>query len=142
MSYLDLGDAAFHRRWFDSINGLWSPLYAWLLGAAMFVVKPSRAWEFPVAHAVNFLIYVSAFLCFEFLLRTLVQDLRDGRLSNGGVAFSERALYALGYALFLWTSLDVITVWTLSPDGRVLTIDTTMHGPRGDRAMKTVYQRS
>jgi hypothetical protein len=34
------------------------------------------------------------------------------------------------------------SVWTLSPDGRVLTIDTTMHGPRGDRAMKTVYQRS
>jgi hypothetical protein len=33
------------------------------------------------------------------------------------------------------------SVWTLSPDGRVLTIDTTMHGPRGDRAMKTVYQR-
>ena len=34
------------------------------------------------------------------------------------------------------------SVWTLSPDGRVLTIDTTMHGTRGDRAMKTVYQRS
>jgi hypothetical protein len=34
------------------------------------------------------------------------------------------------------------SVWTLSPDGRVLTIDTTMHSPRGDRSMKTVYQRS
>ena len=34
------------------------------------------------------------------------------------------------------------SIWTLSPDGRVLTIDTTMHSPRGDRAMKTVYQRS
>jgi hypothetical protein len=34
------------------------------------------------------------------------------------------------------------SVWTLSPDGRVLTIDTTMHSPRGDHAMKTVYQRS
>ena len=34
------------------------------------------------------------------------------------------------------------SVWTLSPDGRVLTIDTTMHSERGDRAMKTVYQRS
>ena len=116
MSYLDLGDAAFHRRWFDSINGLWSPLYVWLLGAAMFVVQPSRIWEFPVAHAVNFLIYVAAFLCFEFLLRTLVRDLRDGGSSDAGSGFSERSLYALGYAVFLWTSLDVITVWTLSPD--------------------------
>ena len=34
------------------------------------------------------------------------------------------------------------SVWTLSPDGQVLTIDTTTHSPRGDRAMKTVYQRS
>jgi hypothetical protein len=34
------------------------------------------------------------------------------------------------------------SVWTLSPDGRVLTIDTTMQSERGDRAMKTVYQRS
>ncbi len=34
------------------------------------------------------------------------------------------------------------SVWTLSPDGRALTIDTTMHSPRGDHAMKTVYQRS
>ena len=34
------------------------------------------------------------------------------------------------------------SVWTLSPDRHVLTIETTMHSPRGDRAMKSVYQRS
>jgi hypothetical protein len=34
------------------------------------------------------------------------------------------------------------SVWTLSPDGKVLTIDTTFHGPRGDRNMKSVYQRA
>ena len=34
------------------------------------------------------------------------------------------------------------SVWTLSPDGRTLTIDTTMHTPRGDRAMKTVYDKT
>jgi hypothetical protein len=34
------------------------------------------------------------------------------------------------------------SIWTLSPDGQILTIDTTMHGPHGDHAMKTVYQRS
>ncbi len=34
------------------------------------------------------------------------------------------------------------SIWTLSSDGRVLTIDSTMHSPRGDRAMKTVYVRS
>jgi hypothetical protein len=34
------------------------------------------------------------------------------------------------------------SVWTLSKDGRTLTIDTTMHTLRGDRAMKTVYTKS
>jgi len=34
------------------------------------------------------------------------------------------------------------STWTLSPDGKVLTIDTTLHSPRGDRAIKTVYLRS
>lgn len=33
------------------------------------------------------------------------------------------------------------SVWTLSPDGRTLTIDTTMHSARGDRTMKTVFVR-
>lgn len=34
------------------------------------------------------------------------------------------------------------SVWTLSPDGRTLTIDTTMHTPRGDRTMKSVYTKA
>lgn len=34
------------------------------------------------------------------------------------------------------------SVWTLSPDGRTLTIDTTMHTPRGDRTMKAVYTKA
>jgi hypothetical protein len=93
------------------------PLYAWLLGATMFAVRPSRALEFPVAHAVNFLIFVAALVCFEFLLRSLSQDLRLKAPQEGSTwALSERSLYALGYAIFLWTSLDVITIWTLSPD--------------------------
>jgi hypothetical protein len=33
------------------------------------------------------------------------------------------------------------SVWTLSPDGRTLTIDTTMQSARGDRTMKTVFNR-
>lgn len=34
------------------------------------------------------------------------------------------------------------STWTVSPDGRTLTIDTVMHTPRGDRNMKTVYLKS
>jgi len=31
------------------------------------------------------------------------------------------------------------STWTVSPDGRTLTIDTVMHTPNGDKTMKTVY---
>jgi len=34
------------------------------------------------------------------------------------------------------------STWMVSPDGRTLTIDTVMHGPRGDRTLKTVYLKS
>jgi hypothetical protein len=34
------------------------------------------------------------------------------------------------------------STWTLSPDGRTLTIDTVMRTPRGDKTMKTVYVKS
>ena len=34
------------------------------------------------------------------------------------------------------------SVWTVSPDGQTLTIETTMQSPRGERQMKMVYQKS
>jgi hypothetical protein len=34
------------------------------------------------------------------------------------------------------------SVWSMSPDGRTLTIQTTVHGPRGDRTFTGVYQRA
>lgn len=34
------------------------------------------------------------------------------------------------------------SLWSVSPDGRTLSIDTTLNGPRGERTMKTVYVKS
>lgn len=119
MCYLDQGDAFFQHKWSDAVNGLWSPLYSWLLGGALFIAKPSRWWEFPAAHVVNFLIYLAAFLCFEFFLRSLWKDLswRVPAIDGPGIqSLSRDSLFAIGYAVFLWTSLELITVWELSPD--------------------------
>jgi hypothetical protein len=117
--YLDQGDAFFHGKLSYAINGLWSPLYSWLLGAALFVAKPSRWWEFPVAHLVNFLIYLATLLCFEFFLRSLWQDVRWNLppIDTPNIqSLSKNSLFAIGYAVFLWTSLELITIWELSPD--------------------------
>lgn len=34
------------------------------------------------------------------------------------------------------------STWTVSPDGKTLTVETVMHSPRGDKTMKTVYLKS
>jgi hypothetical protein len=116
MCYLDLGDVFFHGRWADAVNGYWSPLYAWLVGAALFIVKPSRWWEFPTAQAVNFLIFLGALACFEFLLRSMISEWHGNDREEQAQPLSQFSLLAIGYSLFLWTSLELISVWDVSPD--------------------------
>jgi hypothetical protein len=114
--YLDLGDAFFRHKWFDVVNGYWSPLYAFFLGLALFVVKPARWWEFPIAHVVNFIMFVFSLAGFEFFLRTLRQDRGTDARDENAQGLTEPSLLALSYAIFLWTSLELITVWALGAD--------------------------
>jgi hypothetical protein len=48
ISYLDMGDAFLRGDWSMAINTVWSPLYSWILGLTMHILKPSIRWEFPV----------------------------------------------------------------------------------------------
>jgi Na+-translocating ferredoxin:NAD+ oxidoreductase RnfD subunit len=57
VAYLDIGDAYFRGDWEVAISTVWSPLYAWILGAVMWLVEPSMRWEFPLVHLVNFFIF-------------------------------------------------------------------------------------
>src|SRR6266567_2909285 len=57
-----------------------------ILGFFLKVLKPSAYWEYPMAHLMNFLIYVAALGCFEFFLVTFIAKRKshDQELLNDG----------------------------------------------------------
>ena len=60
VSYLDLADAWRRGDWAQAVSLYWSPLYSWLLGGALALLRPPARAEFPVVHLVNLLLYVAA----------------------------------------------------------------------------------
>jgi hypothetical protein len=120
MSYLDVGDAFVHRNWAVAVNGWWSPLYAWTLGLVLHATGASPKWEFPIAHVVNFGIFVLALFALRFLLCALLEFIhsRDrGKDTDSNLAsLPDWAITLIGYAVFLWISLEITTVYEVSPD--------------------------
>jgi hypothetical protein len=119
ISYLDMGDAYWRANWHMAINACWSPFYSWILGLSLKVLKPSPYWEYPLVHLVNFLIYVGALACFEFFLGRFIRNCcASGKEANkaGEALLPEWAWWALGYSLFIWTSLVLISLATVTPD--------------------------
>jgi hypothetical protein len=112
IAYLDIGDAYLRGDWANAINAYWSPLYSWILGATLRVFSPSTAAELPLVKVVNFAVFVFAFVSFEVFWRramVFVEDLNDSPPPRW-------AMTALGYGVFLWTSLTFIGVSSDTPD--------------------------
>jgi hypothetical protein len=119
MSYLDIAEAYLRRDWHTAVNAYWSPLYSWLIALALLIVRPSPYWKFSVIHLVNFAIYLFALGCFAFLIQELVhfnRSRRDALLAAGLVMLPGWALVALGYPLFIWSSLYLLFLAIESPD--------------------------
>jgi hypothetical protein len=119
INYLDMGDAYLRGDWEMALNGLWSPLYSWLLGLAMVLIKPSITQEFPVVHMVNFLIYLMALASFQYFLLELHRYYRSriDTLPEGDSLLShESILIVLSYSFFIWSSIKYINFWIVTPD--------------------------
>lgn len=119
MSYLDIAEAYLRQDWSTAVNAYWSPLYSWLIALGLLLVRPSPYWKFTILHLVNFAIYLFALGCFAFLIRELVQlnrSLREKLLAEGLVILPGWAIGALGYPLFIWSSLYLILIAEESPD--------------------------
>ena len=117
INYLDLSDAFLKGDWEAAVNGTWSPLYPLLLSFARFIARPSPYWEFAVAHALNFVIYLFALAAVHFFLCQWLKD-RQGRGADSDDADTQPdpAWLFLGYALFIWASLNLITLSKLVTD--------------------------
>jgi hypothetical protein len=121
ISYLDLGDSFVRHDWANALNAWWSPLYAWTLGIALNSVKVSPRLEFPAVHVVNFVIFLVALGAFRFFLHGLLDwchRVRDGGEEVGPLP--DWTLILLGYATFLWTSLEVVSIYGVTPDLAVM----------------------
>lgn len=117
VSYLDIGDAYLKGDWGSAINAYWSPLYSWLLGFFVALLRPSRYWEFPVVKLVNLVIFLVAFASFDFFLKQLLiyQQTTD-QTTNHRLLVRKWVWLILGYALFLWASLICTGVHLDAPD--------------------------
>ena len=127
VSYLDMGDALVRRDWASAVNAYWSPLYGWILGLVVGQIDPSPKWQFPLVHAVNFVAFLFALLAFRFFLREVLlfchkQASRTGKGSVAREALPEWTLLILGYAIFLWSSLELVSLYDVSPDQLVLAL--------------------
>jgi hypothetical protein len=117
ISYLDIGDAYFTGDWQNAINPVWSPMYSWVLGLVLFIFKPSMRMEFPLVHLTNYVIFLVALVSFVFFWRQLMHY-RQVRLdsSPGSVTLPVWAMHSLGILLFIWASLTLIEIWSVTPD--------------------------
>lgn len=116
ISYFDMSDAVATRQWSRLVNGAWSPLYPFVVGVFDAVLRPTLRWEFPVAHLVNFACFVFAFACFEVLLRQVLAIVSHDDHSTDRAPWPRWAFLTLGYALFLWGSLGLLTLMKPTPD--------------------------
>jgi len=122
INYLDVGTAFMTGEWATSINAIWSPLYAWTLGAVVAVARPSTHWEFPVVHVTNFAIFAATLASFEFFWRQLTRRYYDGAPSAPDVRWPPAVWDLVGYSLFLWSSLNLIEIWAVTPDMMVAAV--------------------
>ncbi len=115
ISYLDMGDAYFRGDWKMAINAYWSPLYSWIVALGLHIFHPSVRSEFQVVHLMQFIIYLFTIFSFHFFLLQVILW-NHNQLSSKFLVITDWAWLILGYSLFLWSSLKLITLSNETPD--------------------------
>jgi hypothetical protein len=116
-SYMELARAILRHDWSMVPNAYWSALYPWLLAAVLGIVKPSLRWEFPVAHAFSFPMYLACIAAFEFFWISLLRHRQASvaGVDQGSARIPASQMWILGYSLFVWTTVGEL-VLLVNPD--------------------------
>jgi hypothetical protein len=115
MSYLDVARAVAGGHPGAAIHAYWSPGYPVLLSLFFRALHPNAYWEFPLVHFVNLLIFIAGLACFRLFWGEALRWHRQSA-DRPDSEISEDVFWALGYAAFGITTLNVITLALVGPD--------------------------
>ena len=115
--YLDIAGGYLRHGLDQPVNAFWSPLFSWLLAAALAIFRPAPQNESTLLHALNFAGFLAALRSFEYFFRLL---LRAGAAvlpeSPQEYSLAELFFWALGYGVFLSTSFFILEIPSDTPD--------------------------
>lgn len=118
MDYLDIAREVAAGNWAAVANGYWGTLNSVLLAPLFrFHLPPDR--ELLLAHSEGILILLLAFFAFRFFLNSLLDTTSSDKDAEKQIqlrSLPEWSLCALGYSLFLWSSLTIIGVAVIGND--------------------------
>jgi len=116
-NYLDVASAYLRGDWTHAVNAYWSPLFSWLLALCLGLFRPSSRWESTLLHLLNFVALLLALRSFEFFFQAFLRAQKTlGWTGDAEEPLSDLGWWALGYGLFLSTSLYVLSVSATTPD--------------------------
>ncbi len=116
LNYLDISYAYLRHDWTNAINAYWSPLYSWILAAAIWITRFPLSFESTLLHLVNFMLYLFALACFAFFFDELTKSTATSSNSQVDVAAQKSEWLIMGYVLFVYCELELIGVGTDTPD--------------------------
>jgi len=115
ISYLDIADGLLQGDLRRLVHPYWSPLYPCLQAAVLKVLSPTPDFEFPVVHLTNWLIGLGTVASFTFFLCRWLRLRGAGQPVTPSLAdFRVRTSFA--YALFLWSTLQMVGLNLVTPD--------------------------
>jgi hypothetical protein len=114
IAYLDIADRYVQGDFRSAVNAVWSPMYSWALSPVVAMSSGSTTIEFSLVHLANLVIYLVALTAFEFFWRQVSAAAHGRSIPDG--SFPPWAWTLYGYLLFVWVSLELISISAVTPD--------------------------